>query len=189
LKDGHNHGFINFLGVLAYIYIAFLDIWMFKFKFELWVHQIHFKLFGGKYLEVWNPRNHACHTWAHHPPWHTQCPPSSWPTFEVLPKVAKKSKTWHGLMICDVYTQSMQRLAYEGFGSWVLHNQVPPKTWRRLACLIIWPRWIDEDGFNNEHSEFSNLDLSQITKHLVMKRWSNGCHWAIGFAPMITIGR
>jgi hypothetical protein len=25
---------------------------MFKFKFELWVHQINFKLYGGKYMEV-----------------------------------------------------------------------------------------------------------------------------------------
>jgi hypothetical protein len=64
LKDGHTHGFINFLGVLAYIYCIFLDIPMFKFKFEIRVHQKQFKLFGGKYLEVWNPRNHTCHTWA-----------------------------------------------------------------------------------------------------------------------------
>jgi hypothetical protein len=30
----------------------FLDIQMFKFKFKLHVHQIQFKLFGGKYAEV-----------------------------------------------------------------------------------------------------------------------------------------
>jgi hypothetical protein len=104
-------------------------------------------------------------------------------------KIQKMAKTWHWLMICDVYTQSIQSLAYQGFGSLLLHNQVPPKTWRRLACLIIWPRWIDEDGFSKKHSELSNLGLLQITKHLVMKRWSNGCHSAIGFAPTITIRR
>jgi hypothetical protein len=82
------YGVINFLGCLHILH--FLDIQIFKFKFQLRVHQIHFKLFGGKYLEVWNPRNHACHTWAHRPPWHTQRPLSSWPTFEVLPKVAKQ---------------------------------------------------------------------------------------------------
>jgi hypothetical protein len=50
LKDGHTRGFINFLSVLAYI--AFLDIWIFEFKYELWVHQIHFRIFGGKHLQV-----------------------------------------------------------------------------------------------------------------------------------------
>jgi hypothetical protein len=69
LKNGHTRGFINFLSVLAYI--AFLDIRMFNFWFELRVHLIHFKLFGGKYMWVWKPINHACHTWVHHPPWQT----------------------------------------------------------------------------------------------------------------------
>jgi hypothetical protein len=45
-------------------------------------------------------------------------------------KIKKMAKTWHGLMICDVYTQNIQILAYQAFGSWVLHNHVPPKTWR-----------------------------------------------------------
>jgi hypothetical protein len=178
--------------VCLHIYILhFLDIRMFKFKFELRVHQIHFKLFGGKYLEVWNARNHACHTWAHRPPRHTQRPPSSWPTFEVLPKVAKNQKNgknmaWAHDMWC-IHTK------YTNFGIpsfWVMGSSQPCATKNmtlRLACLIIWPRWINEDGFSKKHSKLSNLGPSHITKHPIVKRWSNGCHWVTGFAPTITI--
>jgi nucleoside-triphosphatase THEP1 len=49
----------------------------------------------------------------------------------VLPKVAKKihkmEKTRHGFMIYDVAHKNIESLAYQGFGSWLLHNQVIPK--------------------------------------------------------------
>jgi hypothetical protein len=43
----------------ARLYCISLDIRMFHFKFEPWVHQMHLKRFGGKYLQVWNPGNHV----------------------------------------------------------------------------------------------------------------------------------
>jgi nucleoside-triphosphatase THEP1 len=50
----------------------------------------------------------------------------------VLPKVAQKihkmeKKTRHGFMIYDVAHKNIESLAYQGFGSWLLHNQVIPK--------------------------------------------------------------
>jgi hypothetical protein len=191
LKDGHTHGFINFIGVLAYIYIAFF--WTFgclnsnlnygyikytsnfleenTWRFET-PETMHVILGRTVHLGTLN---------AHHRlDLHLRC-------CQRCKKNKKNGKNmaWAHDLWC-IHTK------YTKFGIprfWVMGASQPSATKNmklRLACLN-WPRWIGEDGFSKKHSELSNLGLSQITKHHVMKRWSNGCHWVIGFAPTITI--
>jgi hypothetical protein len=96
-----------------------------------------------------------------------------WPIF-----FHKMAKTWHGLMICDVAHKNIESLAYQGFGSWVLHNQVIPKAW--VTCMPYYLTQMDRWGWSKQeaHNKLSNLGLSQITKQPVAKRWSNDSHWA-----------
>jgi hypothetical protein len=79
-------------------------------------------------------------------------------------------------------------LAYQGFGSWLLHNQVIPKAW--VTCMPYYLTQMDRRGrFEQEaHSNFSNLGLLQITKQPIAKRWSNNIHWTIGSDPMVKSG-
>jgi hypothetical protein len=79
-------------------------------------------------------------------------------------------------------------LAYQGFGSWLLHNQVIPKEW--VTCMPYYLTQMDRRGrFEQEaHIILSNLGLSQITKQHIAKRWSSDIHWAIGLDPTVKSG-
>jgi hypothetical protein len=95
-------------------------------------------------------------------------------------KVHKMAKTRHGFMIYVVAHKNIESFAYQGFGSWLLHNQVIPKA--RMTCMPYYWTQMDQWGrFEQEaHSKLSNIGHSEITKQPIAKRWSNDIHWAIG---------
>jgi hypothetical protein len=82
--NGHTWGYINFLVVHAYIaFFAHLDdVWIQILTMGYIKYTSNF-LGGNTRLEVWDPRNHACDTRVHRPPWHTQRPLPTWPKFQV----------------------------------------------------------------------------------------------------------
>jgi hypothetical protein len=52
LKGWPNRVVSSIFSVCLHI-LQFLDIRMFEFQFELWVHQIHFRIFGGKHMQAY----------------------------------------------------------------------------------------------------------------------------------------
>jgi hypothetical protein len=103
------------------IYWIIFELNPFKFKFELWVHKLHFRKFGEKYLEVpWRcgtlkPITNLGSTPTNQK-WRV---PRVWPRFEIQPNVIQKIQKMENLCMESWYViwylAKIPHMAFQGF--------------------------------------------------------------------------
>jgi hypothetical protein len=100
------------------IYWIIFELSTFKFKFELWVHKLHFRKIGEKYLKVpWRcgtlkPITNLGSTPTKQKWWVSRV----WPRFEIQPNVVQKNgKPMHGVMLFDMVPKKIPNMAFKGF--------------------------------------------------------------------------